>query len=206
MKKIAMLGLVLLLGVGLAGCKGREKKTEDEAAAKDTAEADRGEKKETDTLEIEDGSEQVFTLYTEDKSASIQVRMPAGYGESDYSAETALTFQNPEGADENVTQLNLRLVTDSVENVMTTAQQEVQYLLSANAGGSGGLDEVQNKTEGDRQWSYFHYSMEGVEGYRIWTSLNNGCVLSCTVEDLGTGMEPLNVDSFVQELGVVVQE
>ena len=205
MKKIAMLGLVLLLGMSLAGCKDEEKAAESEAASPEEAEADQEDGKEADTLEIEDGSEKVFTLYTEDKSASIQIRMLAGYAESGYSSETSLAFQNLEGGNENVTQLNLRLVTDSEETIMTTAQQEVQDLLSANSDDGGVVDEVQEKIQGDKQWSYFYYSMEGLEGYRIWTSLDNGCVLSCTVENLGTGLEPLDVDYIIQELSSDIQ-
>lgn len=206
MKKIAMLGLVLLLCMGMAGCKGEEKVKEDEAASQEDTGEDQEDAKDAEDLQIEGDTEKVFDLYTEDKSASIQIKMLAGYEESDYSSETSLAFQCPQEGSDNVTQLNLRLVTDSEENVVTTAQQEVQYLLSANSDGEGVVNEVQSISEGERQWSYFTYSLEGLEGCRMWTSLGNGCVLSCTVENLGSAQEPLNIDGLVQELNAAIQE
>ena len=62
------------------------------------------------------------------------------------------------------------------------------------------------QTTGEKQFSYFTYSQEGIEGYRIWTDLDNGCILSCTVENIGSGLEPLAIDSLAQIISASIQE
>ncbi len=150
----------------------------------------------------EDG---ISTLCTDDKSISVTVTRPEGFDDSEYSSEHQVAFQRLGADGTSSTQLNLRLMTEDENTVMTTAQQEVEYLLSANSDG-GAAGEVQTQAAGEKQFSYFTYSLEGIEGYRIWTALDNGCILSCTAENIGSGLEPLALESLTQILSTVVQE
>lgn len=105
------------------------------------------------------------------------------------------------------TQINLRLMAEDENVVITTAQQEVEYLMSANTDEQeASVGEIQTLAEGDRQWSFFSYSLAGEEGYRLWTCLSNGCILSCAVENIGSGLEPLAADSLVSMLSASIQE
>ena len=147
----------------------------------------------------------VSVLCTDDKSISISVTRPEGFEDSEHSSEHQIAFQRLGADGTSSTQLNLRLMTEDADTVMTTAQQEVEYLLSANSDG-GTVGEVQTQTTGEKQFSYFTYSQEGIEGYRIWTDLDNGCILSCTVENIGSGLEPLAIDSLAQIISASIQE
>ena len=148
----------------------------------------------------------VPALCTDDKSVSITINRPEGFEDSEFSSEHQVAFQRIGADGTSSTQLNLRLMTEDENTVMTTAQQEVEYLLSANSDGTGNVGEMMSQQAGNRQWSYFTYSLEGVEGYRIWTTLANGCVISCTAENLGSGLEPLTVDYLLQILEASIQE
>ena len=198
MKKIVILGLIVVTCMMMAGCKGKEeKKNEDQKTAEQSQEQT------SDTTDTVDG---VPALCTDDKSVSITINRPEGFEDSEFSSEHQVAFQRIGADGTSSTQLNLRLMTEDENTVMTTAQQEVEYLLSANSDGTGNVGEMMSQQAGNRQWSYFTYSLEGVEGYRIWTTLANGCVISCTAENLGSGLEPLTVDYLLQILEASIQE
>lgn len=152
------------------------------------------------------GIDGVSTLCTDDKSISITINRPDGFEDSEFSSEHQVAFQKVAEGGLGSTQVSLRLMAEDENSVMTTAQQEVEYLMSANADGTGGVEEVQSQPAGSRQWSYFTYALEDTEGFRSWTSLSNGCVVSCTVENLGAGLEPLSVDAMLQILDGSIQE
>ena len=213
MKKIVILGLIVVTCMMMAGCKGKEeKKNEDQKTAEqsqeqtsdttDTASNELPEEEGASTT----GVDGVPALCTDDKSVSITINRPEGFEESEFSSEHQVAFQRIGADGTSSTQLNLRLMTEDENTVMTTAQQEVEYLLSANSDGTGNVGEMMSQQAGNRQWSYFTYSLEGVEGYRIWTTLANGCVISCTAENLGSGLEPLTVDYLLQVLEASIQE
>ncbi len=213
MKKIVILGLIVVTCMMMAGCKGKEeKKNEDQKTAEqsqeqtsdttDTASNELPEEEGASTT----GVDGVPALCTDDKSVSITINRPEGFEDSEFSSEHQVAFQRIGADGTSSTQLNLRLMTEDENTVMTTAQQEVEYLLSANSDGTGNVGEMMSQQAGNRQWSYFTYSLEGVEGYRIWTTLANGCVISCTAENLGSGLEPLTVDYLLQVLEASIQE
>lgn len=213
MKKIVILGLIVVTCMMMAGCKGKEeKKNEDQKTAEqsqeqtsdttDTASNELPEEEGASTT----GVDGVPALCTDDKSVSITINRPEGFEDSEFSSEHQVAFQRIGADGTSSTQLNLRLMTEDENTVMTTAQQEVEYLLSANSDGTGNVGEMMSQQAGNRQWSYFTYSLEGVEGYRIWTTLANGCVISCTAENLGSGLEPLTVDYLLQILEASIQE
>ena len=210
MKKIVILGLIVVTCMMMAGCKGKEeKKNEDQKTAEqsqeqtsdttDTASNELPEEEGASTA----GVDGVPALCTDDKSVSITINRPEGFEDSEFSSEHQVAFQRIGADGTSSTQLNLRLMTEDENTVMTTAQQEVEYLLSANSDGTGNVGEMMSQQAGNRQWSYF---LEGVEGYRIWTTLANGCVISCTAENLGSGLEPLTVDYLLQILEASIQE
>ena len=212
MKKLIILGLIAVASMVFTGCG--DKKNEDKNAVPDQVEDSVTD--DTDTEDITDtangsadtdtpNEDGISTLCTDDKSISVTVTRPEGFDDSEYSSEHQVAFQRLGADGTSSTQLNLRLMTEDENTVMTTAQQEVEYLLSANSDG-GAAGEVQTQAAGEKQFSYFTYSLEGIEGYRIWTALDNGCILSCTAENIGSGLEPLALESLTQILSTVVQE
>ena len=212
MKKLIIIGLIAVASMVFTGCG--DKKNEDKNAVPDQVEDSVTD--DTDTEDITDtangsadtdtpNEDGISTLCTDDKSISVTVTRPEGFDDSEYSSEHQVAFQRLGADGTSSTQLNLRLMTEDENTVMTTAQQEVEYLLSANSDG-GTVGEVQTQTTGEKQFSYFTYSQEGIEGYRIWTDLDNGCILSCTVENIGSGLEPLAIDSLAQIISASIQE
>lgn len=210
MKKIIIIGLIAAASMIFTGCGGKE--NDDKKAAGQVEEnvpdtdAD-GQSDTSDSPEETDAPavDGVSVLCTDDKSISISVTRPEGFEDSEHSSEHQIAFQRLGADGTSSTQLNLRLMIEDADTVMTTAQQEVEYLLSANSDG-GTVGEVQTQTTGEKQFSYFTYSQEGIEGYRIWTDLDNGCILSCTVENIGSGLEPLAIDSLAQIISASIQE
>ncbi len=209
MKKIIMLGLIVAVSMMFIGCgKKEEKKKEatpqvqeqapDETASEGEASGEDA-AGEADTEKVDGES----TLCTDDKSVSVKVIRPEGFEDSDYSSEHQVAFQRLGADGTSSTQLNLRLMTEDENAVMAGAQQEVEYLLSANSDG-GTVGEVQSQTVGEKQYSYFTYSLEGTEGYRMWTSLDNGCVLSVIAENIGSGLEPLTAEYLIQILEAAI--
>ena len=212
MKKLIIIGLIAVASMVFTGCG--DKKNEDKNAVPDQVEDSVTD--DTDTEDITDtangsadtdtpNEDGISTLCTDDKSISVTVTRPEGFDDSEYSSEHQVAFQRLGADGTSSTQLNLRLMTEDENTVMTTAQQEVEYLLSANSDG-GAAGEVQTQAVGEMQFSYFTYSLEGIEGYRIWTALDNGCILSCTAENIGSGLEPLALESLTQILSTIVQE
>ncbi len=212
MKRIMVFALIVVTSMMLAGCKEKEEPKEKEATEdvqKETTDStDAGTVNDVagNMESVDTGVDGESVLCTDDKSISITIFRPEGFEDSEFSSEHQVAFQRMGADGASSTQLNYRLIDTDENAAMTEAQQEVEYLLSANSDGSGVVGEVQSQPVGDRQWSYFSYSMEGLEGYRVWTSLANGCVLSCTAENMGSGLEPLNVDNLIQILGASIQE
>lgn len=208
-----ILGLVMITCIMMAGCNGKEEKKEEEKESTeqsqeqgaDTTDAVGNELPDEEGTDTE-GVDGVSSLCTDDKSISITINRPEGFEDSEFSSEHQVAFERVGADGTSSTQLSLRLMTEDENTVMTTAQQEVEYLLSANSDGTGNVGEVQSQQSGERQWSYFTYSLEDLEGYRIWTSLANGCVISCTAENLGSGLEPLTVEYLLQTLEAAIQE
>ena len=73
---------------------------------------------------------------------------------------------------------------------------EVDYLLSANTDEEM-TEDVLTISEGGKVWSYFNYSMEELEGCRIWTTLDNGGILACTVENIGEKPEQIDAEKLI---------
>lgn len=210
MKKIIIIGLIAAASMIFTGCGGKEnddKKADGQVEENVPVTDADGQSDTSDSPEETDAPavDGVSVLCTDDKSISISVTRPEGFEDSEHSSEHQIAFQRLGADGTSSTQLNLRLMTEDADTVMTTAQQEVEYLLSANSDG-GTVGEVQTQTIGEKQFSYFTYSQEGIEGYRIWTDLDNGCILSCTVENIGSGLEPLAIDSLAQIISASIQE
>ena len=162
MKKIVILGLIVVTCMMMAGCKGKEeKKNEDQKTAEqsqeqtsdttDTASNELPEEEGASTT----GVDGVPALCTDDKSVSSTINRPEGFEDSEFSSEHQVAFQRIGADGTSSTQLNLRLMTEDENTVMTTAQQEVEYLLSANSDGTGNVGEMMSQQAGNRQWSYF---------------------------------------------------
>lgn len=215
MKKIIILGLIVITSMMMAACGGKEKSKEGDKEVVEQSKEEVPATSGTDTADAGEsggseaensGIDGVSTLCTDDKSIRITVNRPEGFEDSEFSSEHQVTFQKKAESGDGSTQISLHLTANDENSVMVTAQQEVEYILSANSDGTGVVGEVQSQPIGNRQWSYFTYSLDDTEGLRLWTSLSNGCVVSCIVENMGTGLEPLNVESMLQILDGAIQE
>ncbi len=210
MKRI-LIGLIVASSMVFTGCKDKDEKKDTPDTAKQEASAEAtgadvtagvDQPKEKDENAI-DG---ISTLSTEDGSVKISIARPEGFEDVEFSSEQQVAFQRMGADGTSSTQVNLRLMAEDENSVITTAKQEVEYLMSANTDDQGTVGEIQTLSAGERQWSFFSYTVAGEEGYRLWTSLANGCILSCAVENIGSGLEPLAADNLAQMLSASIQE
>ena len=210
--KIVIIALLVTSSILFTGCGDKEEKKEpaDTAKQETTTEvkgadvtAGVDQPKEAD----ENAVDGVSTLCTEDGSVKISISRPEGFEDVEFSSEQQVAFQRMGADGISSTQINLRLMAEDENAVITTAKQEVEYLMSANTDDQGAMiGEIQTLAAGERQWSFFSYNLAGEEGYRLWTALSNGCILSCAVENIGSGLEPLAAESLTQMLSAVIQE
>lgn len=210
MKRI-IIGLIVASSIAFTGCGDKEEiKESPEPAGQETSLEAKGADEEADKQpeESNEASEDgISALTTEDGSVKISLVRPEGFEDVEFSSEQQVAFQRIGTDGTSSTQINLRLMAEDENVVITTAQQEVEYLMSANTDEQeASVGEIQTLAEGDRQWSFFSYSLAGEEGYRLWTCLSNGCILSCAVENIGSGLEPLAADSLVSMLSASIQE
>lgn len=211
MKRI-LIGLLVASSIVFTGCGDKAEKKEPEDPVKQEVSAGVSQADmtagETQTEEPDENmNDGRSALTTEDGSVRISIICPEGFEDVEFSSEQQVAFQRMGADGTSSTQINLRLMAEDENTVITTAKQEVDYLMSANVDDQGSLiGEIQTMAEGDRQWSFFSYSLAGEEGYRLWTSLSNGCILSCAVENIGSGLEPLAAESLVPMLSAAIQE
>ena len=210
MKRI-LIGLIVASSMVFTGCGDKDEKKDTPDTAKQQASAEAtgadvtagvDQPKEKD----ENAVDGISTLSTEDGSVKISIARPEGFEDVEFSSEQQVAFQRMGADGTSSTQVNLRLMAEDENSVITTAKQEVEYLMSANTDDQGTVGEIQTLSAGERQWSFFSYTVAGEEGYRLWTSLANGCILSCAVENIGSGLEPLAVDNLAQMLSASIQE
>lgn len=198
MKKVVAFLLIAVMCLSLTACGGKEKPEEDKSEEAESGDDGAG--------KTDEDSGKMYTLTTEDGQISIQVKKPKGFDAAEYASETCLNFERPGDSEGASAQYAMSLLDQDEESVSETMRQEVQYLISANSGDEEQNPEVQMLETGGKRWSYFSYSMEELEGYRVWTVLNNGCVFACTAENVGTGLKPLNIESIAAELSGLIQE
>lgn len=205
MKKLVTLLLILSMCVSLAACGDKDGQKEEDQAGEEEKEqdADSGDAGEN---EKKSDSGEMYTLTTEDGEVSIQVRNPEGFEAAEYASDTWLCFECPGSTEGASTQYAMSLFEQEAAEVAETMRQEVEYLLSANSEDEVQSPEVQTVEAGGRQWSYFSYGMEELEGYRVWTALENGCIFACTAENVGADLESLDIESIVAELAGLIQE
>lgn len=182
MKKVWMIGLVLILSMTLISCG--DKKEEEKETTQTEEKSEEKEKNNVTTC----------ALTSEDGSVSIELKVGDGYEESEYSSETMRSFEKK--AESISTQLNLSLRTESENEVAQSMIAEVDYLLSANTDEEM-TEDILTISEGGKVWSYFNYSMEELEGCRIWTTLDNGGILACTVENIGEKPEQIDAEKLI---------
>ena len=211
MKRI-IVGLIVALSIVFTGCGDKTEKKEpvDSEKKGDSAQVTQADmtagEEQTQGVD-ESGDDGVSPLSTEDGSVRISIVRPEGFEDVEFSSEQQVAFQRMGGDGTSSTQINLRLMAEDENAVITEAKQEVEYLMSANTDEQGAvIGEIQTASEGERQWSFFSYSLAGEEGYRLWTSLSNGCILSCAVENIGSGLEPLSAETLFPTLSAAIQE
>ena len=78
--------------------------------------------------------------------------------------------------------------------------QEVRYLLSANSDEEVEVDDS-IIFHGERyEWNCLEYELEGLEGFKFWSKLGNGAVLTGTVEKIGNDSESFNISEFIHQI------
>lgn len=205
-----LLGLLMAVSVAVSGCGDRKAKETEEALQQEISggegkpEAVQGESGAAENPE--GGEDGVCTLYTDDKGFGVGIVRPEGFKEAEFSSGYQAVFQRMGADGTSSTQINLRLMEEDGDAAAAIARQEVEYLLSANSDEEGTAGELQTLAVGERQWSFFSYSMTGTEGYRFLTGLSNGCTLSCSVENIGSGLEPLSAEQLAGLLSACIQE
>lgn len=197
MKKLVALCMVLVLGLSMTACGGKDENKEKKDKA-ETQETDKTQESQKDGQA--DVAEQYCTLAPEGSSVSIQVKVPAGFAEAEYSSETTRIFERSMGQDGGSIQYVMEILDQDEASVEETMRQEVQYILSANADGEEQIMDVQRMEYGGRDWSYFSYGMEDLTGYRVWVELSDGGYFTCTAECVGSSGNELDVDALIQDL------
>ncbi len=194
MKRLLIVGFILVMSMSFAGC-GDDKEDSQEQQVSE-------EQTETQAEEKEEASEEVklYTLYSEDKSVSIQVGRPIGFEDTDYSEDTWLAFERAGSNADSYTSVNIYLSPDSGDVIAENMKQEIDYLISANSYENGEVSEVAAKEAGGRTWSSMDYKYDVLEGCRIWTELENGYTLVCAAENVGDVAEKVTADDLIREL------
>ena len=102
MKKVVILGLMIITSIMMVGCGGKEKTEDDEKGAAKQSQEDIPAVQEADLADAGQsgegepetgGIDGVSTLCTDDKSISITVNRPEGFEDSEFSSEHQVAFQ-----------------------------------------------------------------------------------------------------------------
>ena len=193
MKKWKWLAVVCTLCVVCTACGGN--KEENEAEEVNTEEAS------TEEAFVDEKAENVkYTLASETEDVSIEIEIPAIFEQTEYSSESWLALQIPGEDEESSTQLMMYLEADDTIDVSKSMAEEVNYLLSANSD-----EEIQMidqiKIQADNyEWNYITYVLEGLEGFKFYSVLENGSTIAGTIENIGNDSESFNIDEFIHQI------
>lgn len=164
-------------------------------------------KEETKTDEVtleEEKTEEVqkYTLYSETEEVGIEIGIPASFKfeQTEYSSESWLALQIPGKDEDSSTQLMMYLEADETIDVGQTMFDEIQYLLSANSDEEVGGDSSIILHGENYEWNCLEYELEGLEGYKFWSELENGSVVAGTIENIGNNTESFNIDEFIYQI------
>ena len=202
MKKVVVLLMILTLSVSTAACGNKEKdKTTSKTKTEQSKDTENSKKDNAQTAKADD------KLYeSEDSVWTINVYAPKGCSEADFSSGTARAFESIGSEEGSSLQYVMTLRDTDVSTVESDMKEEVQYLYTANSDGAVPEMNTKNRDYNGKTWNYFSYSMENLNGYRVWTELSDGDVFACTVEWIGEGETPDDIDTVIQTLSSCIAD
>lgn len=198
MKRAVVVFMILALSVSSAAC-GNKEKTETKADTKteqsqEKEASDDGGKQDTKT------DDKAYELSSEDSVWTIRVSAPEGCSEADFSSDTARAFESIGSEEGNSLQYVMTLRNADMSTVENDMKEEVQYLFTANSGEAIPEMDTKKSEYSGKTWNYFSYNMEGLAGYRVWVELSDGDVFACTVEWIGDGQTPDQIENVIKTL------
>lgn len=207
MKKAVVFLMILTLSVSTAAC-GSKEKTDTESDAKTEQSQSAGDSK--DSEKSEDGAakadSKLYELSSEDSVWTIKVSAPEGCSEADFSSDTARAFESIGNEEGSSLQYVMTLRNADISTVESDMKEEVQYLYTANSDGDIPAMDTQSSEYNGKTWNYFSYNMEGLNGYRVWVELSDGDVFACTVEWIGEGETPDEIDTVIKTLASCIAD
>ena len=155
----------------------------------------------TEEAYVEEKAEIVkYILASETEDVSIEIGIPSIFEQTEYSSDSWLALQIPGADDESSTQLMMYLEADKTIDVGQAMFEEVQYLLSANSDEEAGVDASVIFHGEHYEWNCLEYELEGLEGFKFWSELENGSVLAGTIENIGNDSESFNIGEFIHQI------
>ncbi len=163
-----------------------------------------GENKEetiTEETYIEEKAEfENYILSSETEDVSIEIGIPSIFEQTEYSSESWLALQIPGKDEDSSVQLMMYLEADETIDVSKSMREEVNYLLSANSDEEVQmLDQITIHAD-NYEWSYITYVLEGLEGFKFYSILENGSTIVGTIENIGNDSESFNIDEFIHQI------
>ena len=193
MKKLRMILSVLILTLTCTACGGNKDENEaDEVIAEESS---------TEEAYVEEKTKiEKYTLSSETEDVSIEIGIPSIFEQTEYSSESWLALQIPGKNEESSTQLMMYLEADKTIDVGQVMFEEVKYLLSANSDEEIGVDASIIFRGEHYEWNCLEYELEGLEGFKFWSKLENGAVLAGTIENIGNDSESFNISEFIHQI------
>lgn len=213
MKKVAIWLMVMVLCLSMTACKGKDENQEEDSTVQDTSETADDTEDQADTSEDDETDKEeakYFTLYTEDKSFSVEIQCPQGYEPLEYMSDTWFAFGEEGAGEASESNYSMYLTEDDTESVESAAYGEVSYAITANVVENDLVSDVQTGTWNGLEISYFEYYYEGpdcqVSGCRMWTELDNGAILVAAKENAGEQVEKLDIEATLQDWAASIKQ
>lgn len=204
MKKAVVFLMVLSLSVSMTAC-GNKGKDDTILDVKTEQSQDTGNSKKNEN-QTKKADDKIYELTSEDSVWTINVSAPDGCSETDFSSETARAFESIGSEEGKSLQYVMTLRDDDMSTVESDMKEEVQYLYTANS--DGAVPDMNTKTSEyqGKTWNYFSYNMEELTGYRLWVELSDGDVFACTVEWVGEGQTPDDIETVIKTLASCIAD
>lgn len=207
MKKAVVFLMILTLSVSTAACGSKEKNdTKSDTKTEQSQDAENSKDNGKSEDETAKADSKLYELSSEDSVWTIKVSAPEGCSEADFSSDTARAFESIGNEEGSSLQYVMTLRNADISTVESDMKEEVQYLYTANSDGDIPAMDTQSSEYNGKTWNYFSYSMEGLNGYRVWVELSDGDVFACTVEWVGENETPDDIDTVIKTLSSCIAD
>ena len=193
MKKWKIIMIVCALSIACTACSGNKEEVDDKESA--------AEELTTEEAYVEEKAEiEKYTLSSETEDVSIEIGIPSIFEQTEYNSDSWLALQIPGEDEESSTQLMMYLEADNSIDVSKSIAEEVNYLLSANSDEEVQMIDQITIQADNYEWFYITYVLEGLEGFKFYSILENGSAVVGTIENIGNDSESFNIDEFIQQI------